>query len=224
MVSSELILTVGAIGLAIGVYWKVFKEKDTATSSNTVRPNSTNSTADSRLSESGITTETSNSSGSQQSSSSSGSDDASPSDIASNNGSNKTTTTSNITDDNSESASTNSDVTQIYDMDREIQQGPMVWLRIEGDRIEIPAGKDIGKRLRRHLVNQGVPEQKALAVSRDHFKIRINNDRIEIQDLGSTGGTVLEGNRLTPNQWEFLTSGDEIVLAGQLRGYFEISK
>lgn len=127
-------------------------------------------------------------------------------------------TTASSTDSDADDDGT----TRLYDPSTESQQGPQVWLHIEGEQIELPDGTAIGSELRRHLVDQGVSEQQALAVSRNHFMVRTTDSGVKLQDLDSTGGTVLEGSRLTPRQWVSLDDGDEIVLAGQLRGRFEI--
>jgi len=96
-------------------------------------------------------------------------------------------------------------------------------LHIEGDRIEIPTGVAVGRELRRHLVDQGVAKQRALAISRDHFIVESVDGELKLQDLDSTGGTVLDGTRLPPEQWTSLADGDEVVLAGELRGRFEVA-
>lgn len=101
--------------------------------------------------------------------------------------------------------------------------GTQVWLLIEGDRIEIPTGVTVGRELRRHLVNQSVTKQGALAISRDHFIVESVDGELKLQDLDSTGGTVLDGTRLTLEQWISLADGDEVVLARELRGRFEIA-
>lgn len=115
------------------------------------------------------------------------------------------------------------DVTRLYDPSTESRQGPQVWLHVEGERIEVPRGVEMGSELRRHLIELGVPKQRALAVSREHFMIRAANDSVEIRDLDSTGGTVVDGTRLPPGQWRSVADGDRVVLAGEVDGRFEIS-
>lgn len=53
----------------------------------------------------------------------------------------------------------------------------------------------------------GAAEQ---GVSRRHAVIRRGEDTLTLMDLGSTNGTHLNGQRLTPNQPRVLRDGDEI--------------
>lgn len=84
-------------------------------------------------------------------------------------------------------------------------------------------GVAVGRELRRHLVNQGVAKQQALAISRDHFIVESVDSELKLQDLDSTGGTVLDGTRLPLEQWISLADGDEVMLSGELRGRFEVA-
>ena len=122
----------------------------------------------------------------------------------------------------SSTAGDDENVTQLYDPSSESQQGPQVWLQVEGERIEVPRGVAMGSELRRHLIERGVSKQRALAVSREHFMIRTVDDSVEIRDLDSTGGTVVDGTRLPPGQWSSVGDGDRVVLAGEVDGRFEI--
>jgi hypothetical protein len=60
-------------------------------------------------------------------------------------------------------------------------------------------------------------------VSRLHVAIRRNsNKELEIQDLGSTNGTWINDERLTPYQFQHLKSGDALKLGClNIRLYFE---
>jgi hypothetical protein len=49
-------------------------------------------------------------------------------------------------------------------------------------------------------------------VSRHHAKLHIKNNRLYIMDLGSTNGTFVGGQQLTPNQSVILHKGDEVLL------------
>lgn len=49
-------------------------------------------------------------------------------------------------------------------------------------------------------------------VSRLHAQIHLEDDQLYITDLGSTNGTYLGGNRLTPNEATMLRKGDELLL------------
>lgn len=49
-------------------------------------------------------------------------------------------------------------------------------------------------------------------VSRQHISIGISGDIVEVQDLGSTNGTFLNGRQMTPNQWYILRNLDELRL------------
>jgi hypothetical protein len=51
-----------------------------------------------------------------------------------------------------------------------------------------------------------------LGVSRKHAVIRHQNDRLDIYDLGSSNGTTVNGERLTPHEPHTLRDGDEILL------------
>jgi pSer/pThr/pTyr-binding forkhead associated (FHA) protein len=60
-------------------------------------------------------------------------------------------------------------------------------------------------------------------VSRLHVAIRRNDDhQLEIQDLGSTNGTWINGERITAHQFRLLKSGDALKLGWlNVRLYFE---
>jgi pSer/pThr/pTyr-binding forkhead associated (FHA) protein len=49
-------------------------------------------------------------------------------------------------------------------------------------------------------------------VSRQHLVIRRVGDSVEVEDLGSTNGTELNGRKLTPHQPEAAGAGDIIAL------------
>jgi len=49
-------------------------------------------------------------------------------------------------------------------------------------------------------------------VSRRHFQVRFESDVFYISDLGSTNGTYLNGNKLSPNEDHILRDGDMIGL------------
>jgi ribosomal protein L37AE/L43A len=51
-----------------------------------------------------------------------------------------------------------------------------------------------------------------LGVSRKHAIIRYQNERLDIYDLGSSNGTTVNGERLTPHEPHTLRDGDEILL------------
>ncbi len=61
-----------------------------------------------------------------------------------------------------------------------------------------------------------------MGVSRRHAAIRASGDHLHVWDLGSSNGTFLNGQRLTPDRPYMLHDGDEIRL-GQMvvRIYFE---
>lgn len=61
------------------------------------------------------------------------------------------------------------------------------------------------------LVGDDVP-----LVSRRHALIRRTEWGITVQDLGSTNGTWLNGDRLTPGEIYMLRNGDQLKLAEQL--------
>jgi hypothetical protein len=52
----------------------------------------------------------------------------------------------------------------------------------------------------------------SLKVSRLHAEISLSDNKIEIVDLGTTNGTSINGQRLSPHQPHELHTGDEIVL------------
>ena len=49
-------------------------------------------------------------------------------------------------------------------------------------------------------------------VSRRHFQVRFDSDVFYISDLGSTNGTYLNGNKLSPNEDHILRDGDRVGL------------
>lgn len=62
-----------------------------------------------------------------------------------------------------------------------------------------------------------------LGVSRKHAVIRLRDRRLEIQDLGSSNGTYVNGKRLLPHHPETLRDGDEIILGKMtIRVLFQI--
>jgi pSer/pThr/pTyr-binding forkhead associated (FHA) protein len=48
-------------------------------------------------------------------------------------------------------------------------------------------------------------------VSRLHAELHAIKDKLELVDLGSTNGTFVNSERLTPNQPRLLKSGDELL-------------
>jgi pSer/pThr/pTyr-binding forkhead associated (FHA) protein len=59
-------------------------------------------------------------------------------------------------------------------------------------------------------------------VSRWHAAVYYNGQRCAVVDLGSTHGTVLNGQRLPPQKPFPLQVGDQLALAGQL--YFKVQE
>jgi pSer/pThr/pTyr-binding forkhead associated (FHA) protein len=51
-------------------------------------------------------------------------------------------------------------------------------------------------------------------VSREHIRLHLKEQHIYVTDLGSSNGTVLAGNRLTPREPVMLHNGDELLLGG----------
>ena len=49
-------------------------------------------------------------------------------------------------------------------------------------------------------------------VSRQHISVGMAGDIVEVQDLGSTNGTFLNGRQMTANQWYILRNLDELRL------------
>src|SRR5690606_31738371 len=54
-----------------------------------------------------------------------------------------------------------------------------------------------------------------MGVSRKHSSLRLENNELNLWDLGSSNGTFLNGTRLTPHQPYLVHDGDEIRL-GQM--------
>ena len=63
------------------------------------------------------------------------------------------------------------------------------------------------------LVDAVLPDMR---VSRRHVRIRRNNDRFEIEDLNSSGGTVVNGASLEPFRPLLLSAGDVVDCSGVL--------
>ncbi len=62
-----------------------------------------------------------------------------------------------------------------------------------------------------------------LGVSRKHAIIRLKDKQLELYDLGSSNGTMVNGVRLTPHQPHVLRDGDEITLGKMIvRVLFQI--
>lgn len=62
-----------------------------------------------------------------------------------------------------------------------------------------------------------------MGISRRHAAVRVTDGVAELLDLGSSNGTFVNGQRLTPHQPRALRNGDEIVLGRmQLRIVFQI--
>lgn len=59
------------------------------------------------------------------------------------------------------------------------------------------------------LTSYGAHER---GVSRQHISIGVAGDIVEVQDLGSTNGTFLNGRQMTPDQWYILRNLDELRL------------
>jgi pSer/pThr/pTyr-binding forkhead associated (FHA) protein len=49
-------------------------------------------------------------------------------------------------------------------------------------------------------------------VSRRHFQVRFESDVFYISDLGSTNGTYLNNNKLSPHEEHVIRDGDRVVL------------
>ena len=54
-------------------------------------------------------------------------------------------------------------------------------------------------------------------VSRRHFQVRFESDVFYISDLGSTNGTYLNNNKLSPHEEHVIRDGDRVVLGGKTR-------
>lgn len=51
-----------------------------------------------------------------------------------------------------------------------------------------------------------------MGVSRQHVSVGVSGDLVEVQDLGSTNGSFLNGRQMTPNQLYILRNLDELRL------------
>ncbi len=87
---------------------------------------------------------------------------------------------------------------------------PGVWRLIsaEGAVHSIPLGVT---RIGRGEINDLCIDD--LKASRFHAEFRSTDDRMEVNDLNSTNGTFVNGERLTPDQPRALQQGDEIIVA-----------
>lgn len=77
-------------------------------------------------------------------------------------------------------------------------------------------GKMAGETSKRPDVDLTPYEAEAMGVSRLHFSIEPDVDRLILRDLNSGNGTQLNGNRLKPDEAYRISSGDQIM-AGLLR-------
>ncbi|HYE77692.1 MAG TPA: FHA domain-containing protein [bacterium] len=90
--------------------------------------------------------------------------------------------------------------------------------------LEDPSGRRFPLRPGENLIGRGehahirVPDNDA--ISRVHAKLNLSEDfgrfRIELQDLKSENGTLLNGDRVLPQRWVTLEVGDVITLADQV--------
>ena len=82
--------------------------------------------------------------------------------------------------------------------------------RKKGDSFELtPPGASIGRELDNDIILEGEGE------SRYHAKLELDGKEWKIKDLGSTNGTKLNGEKLTPNEYAKLTDGDNIKIGNQ---------
>ena len=68
----------------------------------------------------------------------------------------------------------------------------------------------------------GLPGEKLIKISREHFDIDIKNNRFYITDRKSGNGTWVNGGKLKPGRKYELNDGDEIIIAGVLRLEFGV--
>lgn len=71
---------------------------------------------------------------------------------------------------------------------------------------EPPAPPDLASRLEREYPN----------VSRRHAEFKVDSQGLSICDLGSSNGTFVNEQRLTPRQASLLKAGDRVRFAAQL--------
>jgi len=76
------------------------------------------------------------------------------------------------------------------------------------------------KIFRRNDFEQDVPLKKLDRISREHFKIMRRDDRFYIEDLGSKGGTKLNGVEIKGKGMQELMDGSEIALPADLKMSF----
>jgi pSer/pThr/pTyr-binding forkhead associated (FHA) protein len=61
-----------------------------------------------------------------------------------------------------------------------------------------------------------------MGVSRRHASLALENNKLNLWDLGSSNGTFINGTRLTPHQPSPLRDGDEVRLGQMvLRLFFQ---
>lgn len=87
-----------------------------------------------------------------------------------------------------------------------------------------PLTKDITTIGRPDSVVQNYPDLEIElddGVSRRHAEVRRHGDQYVLADVGSTNGTILNGERLTPNEESPLTSGDRIHIGERTELTFE---
>jgi pSer/pThr/pTyr-binding forkhead associated (FHA) protein len=93
-------------------------------------------------------------------------------------------------------------------------------IRLEDDKPAVIGRGDLGSGYRPEidLSSYGAPEY---GVSREHARLHLKDQRLYIIDLGSSNGTFVAGQRLTPYRPQVLHEGDEILL-GRLAARVEI--
>jgi hypothetical protein len=88
-----------------------------------------------------------------------------------------------------------------------VQPASSSWRLVSGDDAQYPLACGV-TRVGRGEENDLRPED--VKVSRHHAELHLDDDELEVIDLGSTNGTFVNGERLPPNQARKLKPGDEV--------------
>lgn len=98
-----------------------------------------------------------------------------------------------------------------YVLDGEDERGMRYLLRISGDQLLTPNGVVIGRNppSSPHVINHA-------DVSRSHARMKVMKHRLFIEDLGSTNGTMVNGNDIESKGLVSIGNGDQIMIGSIL--------
>jgi hypothetical protein len=116
------------------------------------------------------------------------------------------------------------DGTQVFDPNESRASGgggtaavDEVTLRFDQGLVTVPCCTPVRRKIRRELVDSGYAEMKARHVSREHLRFKCQDESLQVTDMGSSGGTQVNGTTVTPGQWINIGVGDQLTLADDIK-------